>query len=69
MFRSTQGLPKKNLKPLQLATDDYIRDNKAAVVKDLERKLHFKEDFNQHSIQQVSILIVITLHFIHPWTK
>uniref|UniRef100_A0A7M4EFT1 Myopalladin n=1 Tax=Crocodylus porosus TaxID=8502 RepID=A0A7M4EFT1_CROPO len=25
---STQGLSKKNLKPLQLATDDYIRDNK-----------------------------------------
>ncbi|XP_019394028.1 PREDICTED: myopalladin isoform X2 [Crocodylus porosus] len=49
---STQGLSKKNLKPLQLATDDYIRDNKATLVKDLEKTLHFKEDFSQHSIQQ-----------------
>ncbi|NXK46434.1 MYPN protein, partial [Chauna torquata] len=38
---STQGLTKKNLKPLPLATDDSIRENKAALVKDLERKLHF----------------------------
>ncbi|NWV60587.1 MYPN protein, partial [Malurus elegans] len=37
----TQGLTKKNLKPLPLATDDSIRENKAALVKDLERKLHF----------------------------
>ncbi|NXY88383.1 MYPN protein, partial [Alcedo cyanopectus] len=37
----TQGLTKKNLKPLQLATDDSIRENKAALVKDLERKLQF----------------------------
>ncbi|NXX95718.1 MYPN protein, partial [Centropus bengalensis] len=36
-----QGLTKKNLKPLPLATDDAIRENKAALVKDLERKLHF----------------------------
>uniref|UniRef100_A0A8B9FNK6 Myopalladin n=1 Tax=Amazona collaria TaxID=241587 RepID=A0A8B9FNK6_9PSIT len=40
----TQGLIKKNLKPLPLATDDSIRENKAALVKDLERKLHFRED-------------------------
>uniref|UniRef100_A0A663DWF8 Myopalladin n=1 Tax=Aquila chrysaetos chrysaetos TaxID=223781 RepID=A0A663DWF8_AQUCH len=40
----TQGLTKKNLKPLPLATDDSIRENKAALVKDLERKLHFRED-------------------------
>uniref|UniRef100_A0A8D2N5B8 Myopalladin n=1 Tax=Zonotrichia albicollis TaxID=44394 RepID=A0A8D2N5B8_ZONAL len=39
----TQGL-KKNLKPLPLATEDSIRENKAALVKDLERKLHFRED-------------------------
>ncbi|NXX54574.1 MYPN protein, partial [Scopus umbretta] len=38
---STQGLTKKNVKPLLLATDDSIRENKAALVKDLERKLHF----------------------------
>ncbi|NXU70364.1 MYPN protein, partial [Oreotrochilus melanogaster] len=37
----TQGLTKKNLKPLLLATDDSIRENKAALVKDLERKLRF----------------------------
>ncbi|XP_010225910.1 PREDICTED: myopalladin [Tinamus guttatus] len=44
---STQGLTKKNLKPLALSTDDSIRDNKAAVLKDLERKLHFREDESQ----------------------
>ncbi|KFZ63387.1 Myopalladin, partial [Podiceps cristatus] len=49
----TQGLTKKNLKPLLLATDDSIRENKAALVKDLERKLHFREDINQQSSQQV----------------
>ncbi|XP_031972364.1 myopalladin [Corvus moneduloides] len=48
----TQGLTKKNLKPLPLATEDSIRENKAALVKDLERKLHFKEDANQQSGQQ-----------------
>ncbi|XP_061857375.1 myopalladin [Colius striatus] len=48
----TQGLTKKNLKPLPLATDDSIRENKAALVKDLERRLHFREDVNQQSSQQ-----------------
>ncbi|NWZ42067.1 MYPN protein, partial [Brachypodius atriceps] len=48
----TQGLTKKNLKPLPLATEDSIRENKAALVKDLERKLHFREDANQQSGQQ-----------------
>ncbi|XP_057259219.1 myopalladin isoform X1 [Pezoporus wallicus] len=48
----TQGLIKKNLRPLPLATDDSIRENKAALVKDLERKLHFREDVNQQSSQQ-----------------
>ncbi|NWW79808.1 MYPN protein, partial [Climacteris rufus] len=48
----TQGLTKKNLKPLPLVTDDSIRENKAALVKDLERKLHFREDANQPSGQQ-----------------
>ncbi|NXL49957.1 MYPN protein, partial [Podilymbus podiceps] len=48
----TQGLTKKNLKPLLLATDDSIRENKAALVKDLERKLPFREDINQQSSQQ-----------------
>ncbi|NXG67341.1 MYPN protein, partial [Hemiprocne comata] len=48
----TQGLTKKNLKALPLATDDSIRENKAALVKDLERKLHFREDGNQQSSQQ-----------------
>ncbi|NXP61805.1 MYPN protein, partial [Chloropsis cyanopogon] len=36
-----QGLTKKNLKPLPLATEESIRENKVALVKDLERKLHF----------------------------
>uniref|UniRef100_A0A663N790 Myopalladin n=1 Tax=Athene cunicularia TaxID=194338 RepID=A0A663N790_ATHCN len=40
----TQRLSKKNLKPLLLATDDSIRESKAALVKDLERKLQFRED-------------------------
>ncbi|XP_064001281.1 myopalladin [Pogoniulus pusillus] len=48
----TQGLTKKNLKPLPLATDESIRENKAALVKDLERKLQFREDVNQQSSQQ-----------------
>ncbi|XP_066180503.1 myopalladin [Sylvia atricapilla] len=48
----THGLTKKNLKPLPLATEDSIRENKVALVKDLERKLHFREDANQQSGQQ-----------------
>ncbi|NXK18206.1 MYPN protein, partial [Arenaria interpres] len=48
----TQGLTKKNLKPLPLATDDSIRENKAALVKDLGKKPHFREDVNQESSQQ-----------------
>uniref|UniRef100_A0A674IKD2 Myopalladin n=1 Tax=Terrapene triunguis TaxID=2587831 RepID=A0A674IKD2_9SAUR len=32
---ASHGLMKKNLKPLQLATDDYIHNNKVAVVRDL----------------------------------
>nr|XP_021384716.1 myopalladin isoform X2 [Lonchura striata domestica] len=50
----TQGL-KKNLKPLPLATEDSIRENKVALVKDLERKLHFREDANQQSGQHEEI--------------
>uniref|UniRef100_A0A8C2SRR4 Myopalladin n=1 Tax=Coturnix japonica TaxID=93934 RepID=A0A8C2SRR4_COTJA len=49
---STQGVTKKNPKPLQLPTDESIRENKAALVKDLERKLHYREDINQQSSQQ-----------------
>ncbi|XP_043375259.1 myopalladin [Dermochelys coriacea] len=49
---ATHGPMKKNLKPLQLATDDYIHDNKAAVVRDLQRKMNFKEDVRGHSSQQ-----------------
>ncbi|XP_030308718.1 myopalladin isoform X1 [Calypte anna] len=48
----TQGLTKKNLKPVLLATDDSIRENKAALVKDLERKLRFREDASQQNSQQ-----------------
>lgn len=60
----TQGL-KKNLKPLPLATEDSIRENKAALVKDLERKLHFREDANQQSGQQVRKSRVIKVNFTH----
>ncbi|XP_077678968.1 myopalladin [Eretmochelys imbricata] len=49
---ATHGLMKKNVKPQQLATDDYIHDNKAAVVRDLQRKMNFKEDVHRHSSQQ-----------------
>ncbi|NXJ07994.1 MYPN protein, partial [Odontophorus gujanensis] len=52
---SIQGVPKKNPKPLQLPTDESIRENKAALVKDLERKLHFREDINQSSQQEYRI--------------
>ncbi|OXB74727.1 UNVERIFIED_CONTAM: hypothetical protein H355_001559, partial [Colinus virginianus] len=52
---STQGVPKKNPKPSQLPTDESIRENKAALVKDLERKLHFREDNNQSSQQEYRI--------------
>lgn len=61
----TQGLIKKNLKPLPLATDDSIRENKAALVKDLERKLHFREDVNQQSSQQVRKMSAIKINFSH----
>ncbi|XP_053891176.1 myopalladin [Malaclemys terrapin pileata] len=49
---ASHGLMKKNLKPLHLATDDYIHNNKVAVVRDLQRKMHFKEDVCRHSSQQ-----------------
>ncbi|KAF4800356.1 myopalladin [Turdus rufiventris] len=51
----TQGFTKKNLKPLPLVTEDSIRENKAALVKDLERKLHFREDANPQSQQEYRI--------------
>lgn len=60
----TQGL-KKNLKPLPLATEDSIRENKVALVKDLERKLHFREDANQQSGQQVRKSSVSKVNFTH----
>ncbi|NXU57894.1 MYPN protein, partial [Turnix velox] len=47
-----QGLTKKNVKTPPLATDDSIREHKAALVKDLERKLHFREDIDKESSQQ-----------------
>ncbi|XP_074856310.1 myopalladin isoform X2 [Carettochelys insculpta] len=49
---STHGQMKKNLKPLQLATDDYIHDRKAVAVRELQRKMLFKEDVHHHSSQQ-----------------
>ncbi|XP_034994438.2 myopalladin isoform X4 [Zootoca vivipara] len=40
----SQGTVKKNLRPLPLPTEDSIRDHKAAVVKDLEKRLHLRDD-------------------------
>lgn len=42
---------KKNLRPLQLATEESIRDSKAAVVKDLEKRLHLREEIFPHGPQ------------------
>ncbi|KAJ6661582.1 hypothetical protein lerEdw1_013821 [Lerista edwardsae] len=49
-----QGAMKKNLKPLQLATEDSIRDHRAAVVKDLEKRLHLREDVFSHGQQRTT---------------
>lgn len=46
---------KKNLKPLQLVTEDSIRDHRAAVVKDLEKRLYLRDDAFSHG-QQVRTL-------------
>lgn len=42
---------KKNLRPLPLPTEDSIRDHKAAVVKDLEKRLHLRDDVFPHGPQ------------------
>ncbi|XP_077206905.1 myopalladin isoform X2 [Paroedura picta] len=38
-----QGAVKRNLRPLQLPTEESIRESKAAVVTDLEKKLHSRD--------------------------
>ncbi|KAM9063670.1 myopalladin isoform X1 [Sarcophilus harrisii] len=38
-----QGVIKKNLKSSQSLTDDNIRENKATVIQDLEKKMHFSD--------------------------
>ncbi|XP_066475576.1 myopalladin [Tiliqua scincoides] len=49
-----QGAMKKNLRPLHLATEDSIRDHRAAVVKDLEKRLHPREDVFPHGQQRTT---------------
>ncbi|XP_068927598.1 myopalladin [Petaurus breviceps papuanus] len=39
----SQGVIKKNLKSPQPVTDDHIRENKAAVIQDLGKKMHFSD--------------------------
>ncbi|XP_043843867.1 myopalladin [Dromiciops gliroides] len=40
---SSQGVIKKNLKSPQLVTDEHIRENKATMIQDLEKKVHFSD--------------------------
>ncbi|XP_054839426.1 myopalladin [Eublepharis macularius] len=49
-----QGAVKKNLRPLQLATEESMRDTKAAVVKDLEKRLHLRDDMFPHGPQRTT---------------
>lgn len=51
---------KKNLRPLQLATEESIRESKAAVVKDLEKRLHLRDDMFLHG-PQVSALPTVQM--------
>nr|XP_060624896.1 myopalladin [Anolis sagrei ordinatus] len=50
-----QGTVKKNHRTSHLATEDSIRDYKAAVVKDLEKKLHLWDDAFSQSQQEYKI--------------
>ncbi|XP_053164554.1 myopalladin isoform X2 [Hemicordylus capensis] len=50
-----QGATKKNLRPLPLVTEDSIRDYKAAVVKDLEKRLHLRDEVFPHGQQEYKI--------------
>ncbi|XP_042315272.1 myopalladin isoform X2 [Sceloporus undulatus] len=50
-----QGTVKKNPRTSQLATEDSIRDHKAAVVKDLEKRLHLRDDIFPQSQQEYKI--------------
>ncbi|XP_042315273.1 myopalladin isoform X3 [Sceloporus undulatus] len=49
-----QGTVKKNPRTSQLATEDSIRDHKAAVVKDLEKRLHLRDDIFPQSQQRTT---------------
>ncbi|XP_048362308.1 myopalladin isoform X3 [Sphaerodactylus townsendi] len=50
----SQGAVKKNLRLSQLATEESIRDSKAAVVKDLERRLNLRDDRVPHGPQRTT---------------
>ncbi|XP_062989129.1 myopalladin isoform X2 [Elgaria multicarinata webbii] len=51
----SQGTLKKNLRPSQMAAEESIRNQKAAVVKDLERRLYLRDDAFPHSQQEYKI--------------
>ncbi|KAM3834666.1 myopalladin isoform 2-T3 [Vipera latastei] len=51
----SHGTLKKNLNPLQSSTEDAMKDHKAAVVKDLEKRLHLWNDESFHSQQEYKI--------------
>ncbi|XP_029140099.1 myopalladin [Protobothrops mucrosquamatus] len=50
----SHGTLKKNLNPLQSSTEDAMKDHKAMVVKDLEKRLHLWNDDSFHSQQKTA---------------
>ncbi|XP_070608279.1 myopalladin [Erythrolamprus reginae] len=50
----SHGMLKKNLNPLQSSTEDSMRDQKAAVIKGLEKRLHLWNDETFHSQQKTA---------------
>ncbi|XP_008113384.1 myopalladin isoform X2 [Anolis carolinensis] len=50
-----QGTVKRNHRTSHLATEDSIRDHKATVVKDLEKRLHQRDDVFSQSLQEYKI--------------
>uniref|UniRef100_H3BDD1 Myopalladin n=1 Tax=Latimeria chalumnae TaxID=7897 RepID=H3BDD1_LATCH len=51
----SQSILKKPLKSSRSVTEEDIRDNKDAVIQDLERKLHFKEDVLPNGQQEYKV--------------
>ncbi|XP_039180605.1 myopalladin isoform X2 [Crotalus tigris] len=50
----SHGTLKKNLNPLQSSTEDAMKDHKAMVVKDLEKRLHLWNEDSFHSQQKTA---------------